>query len=88
MEDFEMAPRSALLFFLFLTLNGLSTCEHQGRVTGRDAVLQTGVKIHWSRRLLLLQPSMERDKKLCKASIDAHALGHAASTLAQPIGMD
>ena len=45
MEDFEMAPRSALLFFLFLTLNGLTT-THQGR----DTVLQTGVKIHWSRR--------------------------------------
>ena len=38
--------------------------------------------------LLLLQPSMEGDKKLCKASIDAQALGPAASTLAQPIGMD
>ena len=38
--------------------------------------------------LLLLQLSMEGDKKLCKASIDAQALGHAASTLAQPIGMD
>ena len=39
--------------------------------------------------LLLLQPSMEGDKKLGKASIDAQALGPAASTLAQqPIGMD
>ena len=38
--------------------------------------------------LLLLQPSMEGDYKLCKASIDAQALGPAASTLAQPIGMD
>ena len=35
--------------------------------------------------LLLLQPSMKRDKKHCKASIDAQALGHAASTLAQPM---
>ena len=31
---------------------------------------------------------MEGDKKLCKASIDAQALGPAASTLAQSIGMD
>jgi hypothetical protein len=31
---------------------------------------------------------MEGDKKLGKASIDAQALGPAASTLAQPIGMD
>ena len=31
--------------------------------------------------LLLLQPSMEGDKTLCKASIDAQPLGHAASTL-------
>ena len=38
--------------------------------------------------LLLLQPSMEGDKKPCKASIDAQPLGHAASTLPQPIGMD
>ena len=37
---------------------------------------------------LLLQPSMEGDKTLCKASIDAEPLGHAASTLAQKIGMD
>ena len=28
--------------------------------------------------LLLLQPSMEGNRKLCKASIDAQALGHAA----------
>ena len=28
------------------------------------------------------------DKKLCKASFVAQALGHAASTLAQPIGME
>ena len=38
--------------------------------------------------LLLLQPSMEGDKKLCKASFVAQPLGHAASTLAQSIGMD
>ena len=38
--------------------------------------------------LLLLQPSIEGDKRLCKASIDAQPLGHAASTLAQSIGMD
>ena len=35
-----------------------------------------------------VQPSMEGDKKLCKASIVAQPLGHAASTLAQSIGMD
>jgi hypothetical protein len=51
--------------------------------------------VDWSKDTLgpslglhLLQPSMEGDKKLCKASIDAQALGPAASTLAQPIGMD
>ena len=38
--------------------------------------------------LLLLQPSMEGDKKLCKASFVAQPLGHAASTLAQSISMD
>ena len=38
--------------------------------------------------LLQLQPSMEDDKKLCKASIVDSLLGHAASTLAQSIGMD
>jgi hypothetical protein len=31
---------------------------------------------------------MEGDKKLCKASFVAQFLGHAASTLAQSIGMD
>ena len=30
----------------------------------------------------------EGDNKLCTASMDAQALGHAASTLAQPIGVD
>ena len=79
-----LAPISTSFLFVFDTEWVMSTCEHQGR----DTVLQTGVKIHWSRRLLLLQPSMERDKKLCKASIDAQALGPAALTLAQPIGMD
>ena len=38
--------------------------------------------------LLLLQPSMEGDNKLCKASIVAQPLGHAALTLAQSISMD
>ena len=33
-------------YFFFDTERVMSTCEHQGR----DTVLQTGVKIHWSRR--------------------------------------
>ena len=82
-----LAPISTSLLFVFDTEWVMSTCEHQGR----DTVLPAD----WSKDtlepslgLLLLQPSMERDNKLCKASIDAQALGHAASTLAQPIGMD
>ena len=40
-------PQTALLFlFVFDTEWVMSTCEHQGR----DTVLQTGLKIHWSRR--------------------------------------
>ena len=69
----------------------MSTCEHQDR----DTVLQTGLKIHWSRRSACCHTSsyfnrvsIEGDKKLWKASFVAQPLGHAASTLAQPIGMD
>ena len=59
----------------------LITCDSATEDWSKDTLEQ-------SLGLLLLQPSMERDKKLCKASIDAQARGHAASTLAQPIGMD
>ena len=41
-----LAPISTSLLFVFDTEWVMSTCEHQGR----DTVLQTGVKIHWSRR--------------------------------------
>ena len=37
---------STSFLFVFDTEWVMSTCEHQGR----DTVLQTGVKIHWSRR--------------------------------------
>ena len=41
-----LAPISTSFLFVFDTEWVMSTCEHQGR----DTVLQTGVKIHWSRR--------------------------------------
>ena len=41
-----LAPISTSFLFVFDTEWVMSTCEHQGR----DIVLQTGVKIHWSRR--------------------------------------
>ena len=41
-----LAPISTSLLFVFDTEWVMSTCEHQGR----DALLQTGVTIHWSRR--------------------------------------
>ena len=76
-----LASISTSFLFVFDTEWVMSTCEYQGR----DTVLPAD----WSKDtlepslgLLLLQPSMERDKKHCKASIDAQALGHAASTLA------
>ena len=41
-----LTPVSTSFLFVFDTEWVMSTCEHQGR----DTVLQTGVKIHWSRR--------------------------------------
>ena len=41
-----LAPISTSLLFVFDTEWVMSTCEDQGR----DTVLQTGLKIHWSRR--------------------------------------
>ena len=41
-----LASISTSFLFIFDTEWVMSTCEHQGR----DTVLQTGVKIHWSRR--------------------------------------
>ena len=41
-----LAPTSTSFLFVFDTEWVRSTCEHQGR----DTVLQTGLKIHWSRR--------------------------------------
>ena len=41
-----LAPISTSFLFVFDTEWVMSTCEHQGR----DTVLQTGLKIHWSRR--------------------------------------
>ena len=41
-----LAPISTSFLFVFDTEWVMSTCEHQGR----DTVLQTGVKIDWSRR--------------------------------------
>ena len=41
-----LAPISTSFLFVFDTELVMSTCEHQGR----DTVLQTGVKIFWSRR--------------------------------------
>ena len=64
----------------------MSTCEHQGR----DTVLQTGLKLNWSRRSAssCFNRVWKVTKKcLCKASIVAQPLGHAASTLVQPISM-
>ena len=72
-----LAPISTSLLFVFDTEWVMSTCDHQGQ----DTVLQTGlskVTLEPWLGLLLLQPSMERDKELCKASIDAEALGYAA----------
>ena len=43
-----LTPISTSFLFVFDTEWVMSTCEHQGR----DAVLQTGLKIHWSRRLV------------------------------------
>ena len=41
-----LTPVSTFFLIVFDTEWVMSTCEHQGR----DTVLQTGVKIHWSRR--------------------------------------
>ena len=41
-----LAPISTSFLFVFDAEWVMSTCEHQGR----DTVLQTGLKIHWSRR--------------------------------------
>ena len=41
-----LAPTSTSFLFVFDTEWVMSTCEHQGR----DTVLQTGLKLHWSRR--------------------------------------
>ena len=41
-----LAPTSTSFLFIFDTEWVMSTCEHQGR----DTVLQTGLKLHWSRR--------------------------------------
>ena len=41
-----LAPTSTSFLFVFDTEWVMSTSEHQGR----DTVLQTGLKIHWSRR--------------------------------------
>ena len=41
-----LTPVSTSFLFVFDTEWVMSTCEHQGR----DTVLQTGLKIHWSRR--------------------------------------
>ena len=84
---YPLAPISTSFLFVFDAEWVMSTCEHQGR----DTVLQTGLKIHWSRRSAsscFNRVSIEGDKKLWKASFVAQPLGHAASTLAQSIGMD
>ena len=81
---------TALLFFLFLTLNGIWALWAPG--PRYRAAYRSKVTLESSLGLHLLQPSMERDKKMCQASIVAepldHAVLHAASTLAQCIGMD
>ena len=41
-----LTPVSTFFLFVFDAEWVMSTCEHQGR----DTVLQTGLKIHWSRR--------------------------------------
>ena len=41
-----LTPLSTSFLFVFDAEWVMSTCEHQGR----DTVLQTGLKIHWSRR--------------------------------------
>ena len=83
-----LAPISTSFLFVFDTEWVMSTCEHQGRRLRYCAADWCKDRLEPSLGLLLLQLSMERDNKLCKASMDAQALGPAASTLAQPIGMD
>ena len=78
-----LAPISTSFLFVFDTEWVMSTCEHQGR----DTVLQTGLKLNWSRRSAssCFNRVWKVTKKcLCKASIVAQPLGHAASTLASP----
>ena len=86
-----LTPVSTSFLFVFDTEWVMSRCEHQGRESDGPryrAADWCEDTLAPSLGLLLLQPSMEGDKTLCKASIDAEPLGHAASTLAQQISMD
>jgi hypothetical protein len=61
-----LAPISTSLLFVFDTEWVMSTCEHQGR----DTVLQTGVKIHWSRRSA--SSCFNRVWRVTKSSVDGN----------------
>ena len=80
-----LTPVSTSFLFVFDTEWVMSSSAAGPRYRAADWCKDT---LEPSLGLLLLQPSMEGDKTLCKASIDAEPLGHAASTLAQKIGMD
>ena len=63
-----LAPISTSFLFVFDTEWGMSTCEHQGR----DTVLQTGLKIHWSRRSA--SSCFNRVWRVTKSSAKHHSL--------------
>ena len=69
-------------------LDDTGALRHMNKSNSKRPVCITHPLTPVSTCLLLLQPSMEGDNKLCKASIDAQPLGHAALTLAQSISMD
>ena len=52
--------------FLFDTEWVMSTCEHHGTRAEITCCRRSEVSLEPSLAILLLQPSMERDKKLCK----------------------
>ena len=63
-----LAPISTSFLFVFDTDWVVITCEHQGR----DAVLQTGLKIHWSRRSA--SSCFNRVWRVTKSSAKHHSL--------------
>ena len=63
-----LAPISTSFLFVFDTEWVMSTCDHQGR----DTVLQTGLKIHWSRRSA--SSCFNRVWRVTKSSAKHHSL--------------